>query len=290
MAFSESLKKETLERFRTRASYERRIDKEIELKIKRYRKEITKLQSQRISSAWPCTVIAEGDSWFNYTIAHDIPYYIEKRPCIKLLNLASPGDEVREMITPKQLERLARELKSGATDNTRYDAFIFSGGGNDLLRKGRFYYFLNNYHSGMNAKDLVNTKIVNCALAVLKNGFETIISTRDENSPETKIYFHSYDFAQPTGKPVCFSGPWLKPGLDRRKVPKSLQPEVVREFLLIFDRALKGVVKTAANAELVPTQGTVEKSEWANEIHPTNKGFKKLASKFFTAIEADFAR
>jgi hypothetical protein len=39
---------------------------------------------------------------------------------------------------------------------------------------------------------------------------------------------------------------------------------------------------------VVPTQGTLAKEDWANELHPYPKGFGKLAQKFLAALQSYF--
>jgi hypothetical protein len=216
--------------------------------------------------------------------------YLDNKPLTEVLNLAWPGDEVRDMLSPKQRKRLVRELKRGPARRRKYDAFLFSGGGNDLLGDGRFRLWLNDYEAGMSVADVINQPALKNILDYLVERYEEIIAIRDENSPTTRLYIHSYDFAQPTGKPVCGRGPWLKPALDLRKVPTAMQADVVAHFLRQFDRRLKKLANRATNVELVSTQGTLTRDEWANEIHPTASGFRKIANRFFAAIETDFPR
>ena len=272
---------------RNQILYERHVDAEIEERIAKYRERMAAMFSAAQKTDRPRSIVAEGDSWFRYIVGKALIYHIDVRPRNEVLNLASPGDEVRDMMTPKQLNRLKRVLKSGPTRGRKFDAFLFSGGGNDLLGDGRFRLWLNDYESGMTAHDVVNQSTLQKMLQYLEDRYEEIISVRDEQSPRTPMYLHSYDFAQPTGTPVCGRGPWLKPGLDSRKVPLKLQPDVVAEFLKFFSNMLTRIAKRNDNVTHVLTQGTLSPEEWANEIHPTSAGFKKIASRIAKMLEAD---
>jgi hypothetical protein len=39
---------------------------------------------------------------------------------------------------------------------------------------------------------------------------------------------------------------------------------------------------------LIDTQGTLTDEEWANELHPGSRGFKKIAQKFVNELRANF--
>jgi len=39
---------------------------------------------------------------------------------------------------------------------------------------------------------------------------------------------------------------------------------------------------------VVPTQGTLAKEDWANELHPYPPGFEKLAGRFLSALQHRF--
>jgi hypothetical protein len=39
---------------------------------------------------------------------------------------------------------------------------------------------------------------------------------------------------------------------------------------------------------IVPTQGTLAESEWNDELHPSRRGFEKIAAKFRTELKKQF--
>lgn len=270
--------------------HEARMDRAIEANCDAYRGKMTQIFSQVSRSERPRTILAEGDSWFRYIVRDAIPTYLDQDPLNEVLNLASPGDEVRDMLSAKQLKRLTKVLKRGPTRRRKFDAFIFSGGGNDLLGQGRFRRWLHDYQAGMDPSALINRKALGSILDIVENGYREIISLRDRHSPTTMMYLHSYDFAQPSGEGVCGKGPWLKPSLTSRGVPAGMQFDVVKSFLETFKLKIYRIARTSNNVRVVPTQGTLNSSEWANEIHPKARGFRKIASKFAFAINQDFPR
>lgn len=110
---------------------------------------------------------------------------LEKLLNINIQNLASPGDEAREMLSPKQLTRLAKLLKRGPTKGWKYDCMLFSGGGNDLIGKDQFHKWLNPYKKGMTAMEVLNQTAIKGAFIVLEESYIELIEIRDANSPKT---------------------------------------------------------------------------------------------------------
>ncbi|UTW45881.1 SGNH/GDSL hydrolase family protein [bacterium SCSIO 12696] len=281
MEHSKRLKDDLKSQIRSRVRREKRTAKELQKFCEDYR---CWVETQKATGTKPITIIAEGDSWFKYMIGFAIIWHLENLLDIQILNLAWPGDEVEEMTTPKKLKRLANQLKSGAASRTKFDFFLFSGGGNDLVGKDTFHKWLNPYESGMQAQDILNMQTLNPALDLVESGYREIIALRDKHSPKTQLMFHGYDYAIPSDKGVCGRGPWMNPGLKLRKVPVRLRAPVVRLFLEEFDRRLDRLAEENDRITVAQTQGVLEENHWSNELHPTKSGFKKQAKVFEAEI------
>ena len=100
------LKKQVRSEVRTRI----RTDKEIDACCEKYRGWVN---GEKRKGKRPVTVIAEGDSWGRYVAGFAMVYYLKKLLKIEINNLASPGDELREMLSDRQSKRLIRELQNG---------------------------------------------------------------------------------------------------------------------------------------------------------------------------------
>jgi hypothetical protein len=283
MAFSEQLTNDIKTQTKKNAVLQRKLDRELDKESKRYRKWAAKDLKQGND---PITIIAEGDSWGRYVIGKALPFYISKLMGLEILNLSSPGDETRDMMAPKQRKRLVRELKRGPAPGKKYKFMFFSGGGNDLTGSDRFHKWLNPFKSSMSVNDVLNQTTIDAALLLVKLDYQELIGIRDKHSPKTHLLFHGYDFAIPTGKGVCGKGPWLRPGLEIRKVPEAMHADVVKAFLIQFNDMLKDLAQKHGKISVIQSQGTLAPNEWANELHPKNVGFKKIARKFVNEIKA----
>jgi hypothetical protein len=234
------------------------------------------------------TILAEGDSWFDYPVpgATDVIRSLEQLLKLPIANMAHYGEEVRQMLSLKQRQEIERRLSTGAPDGKPWDAMLFSGGGNDVVGD-QLCIWLKSYTVGMPAHDVLDTERLDAVLEIVQAGYQDLITMRNAITPKTKLFFHQYDFALPNGHGVCTAGPWLRPSLIFRQVPGELRVEVVKLMLQRFAQAIASVSAGAPYVFLVPTQGTfpAPTSEWwANELHPTNRGFKAIAEKFQVAL------
>ncbi|MDP5008966.1 MAG: SGNH/GDSL hydrolase family protein, partial [Glaciimonas sp.] len=237
-----------------------------------------------------------GDSWFDYPLPipilaqSDIIAHLKRLPSMtpQVLSLAQNGETTEDMLGVKKIHDLFDQFNDPA--NGKFDAILFSGGGNDLVGN-QFRLWLNDTKTVNDdpAKGL-NAIRVAAILAVVKAGYEDLMLIRDKIAPTIPIFAHSYDFAIPSGIGVACSGLWLRPGLDDRgwSNPASAR-DIVKEVLLQFNHMLAGF---AANPDYhfvhVQTQGTLSDDLWANELHPTPTGFAEITAKFVEALRLQF--
>lgn len=238
-------------------------------------------------------VLAEGDSWFHYPVgrAGSVIEQLQSMTGLPVANMAHYGDEVRQMLSLHEREEIAKRLEQSVNDKEPFDALLFSGGGNDIVGD-QLCIWLKAYAQGMPADQVVDTGRFDAVLSIVEAGYQDLVEIRNHISPETTIFLHTYDFAVPSGKGVCRIGPWLEPSLKFRGVPKALQWDVVHEILVHFDQRIRILASNARDVMLVSTQGTLQPTDewWANEPHPTDKGFKAIAQKFQAALKARFPR
>ena len=276
----------------SRRALQRRVRADRAQRYKEYRAWLTatpRWVRAGVAEARPLRILAEGDSWFEYPVpggGGGVIVQLKDLIHLKILNMAHHGDEVRQMLALSQREEILKRL----TDSEiTFDALLFSGGGNDLVGD-QFVLWLRDSQPGVPPEDLLDGPRVEAALGVVEAGYRDLITMRDQHSPNTRIFFHGYDFPRVTGKGVCGVGPWLKPSLDFRGIhDPEAQFRVVRALLLRFASMLQSLAAPPKNVFYVQTQGTLNPdADWANEIHPTAGGFKKIAQRFRTALKAQF--
>jgi hypothetical protein len=237
----------------------------------------------------PLNIFAEGDSWFDYPLSRDIIDWITAggAPQPQILNLAHYGDATTQMLGVAKRQRIIDNLRDQA--NGAFDALLFSGGGNDIAGD-QFCLWIVQFVTGMNPDAGVDNERLADILGVIRAAYADLIEIRDGINPDCVIFWHGYDFGQPTGDGVCGLGPWLKPSLDLRGwTDLAAGTEVVKVVLQAFDELLAQLEQQHNNVVYVRTQGTLSAaSDWANELHPTEQGFNKIAAVFLQALRQRF--
>jgi hypothetical protein len=244
-------------------------------------------------------ILAEGDSWFEYplpvTHGDGVIYQLEKLLGYPIANMAHHGLEVEQMMGLSLRQEIIARLSD---QRVRFDALLFSGGGNDIVGD-QFCIWLKDSPPVVPAPQMLDLKAVNSALAILEAEFRELVDIRDQYSADTVIFVHAYDFPPITGKGVCGEGPWLKPSLDyayKHLGVANPNPNdefvVVKTLLEMFGAMLQRVAADSVrkNFIVVPTQGTLNAnaSDWQNEIHPSSTGFVKIAEKFQASLGTVF--
>jgi len=106
------------------------------------------------------------------------------------------------------------------------------------------------------------------------------------------ILVHGYDYPVPDGRGFLggwgpLPGPWLEPGF-RAKGYDDLRKRIAMMVDIIdrFNTMLKGVAAIFPHVYYVNLRETLSndpasyKAWWANELHPTEPGFRRVAEKF----------
>ena len=234
-------------------------------------------------------IFAEGDSWFDYPLSRDTIGWItaDGTPQPEILNLSHYGDATTQMLGVAKRKRIIDNLQD--PENGTFDALLFSGGGNDIAGD-QFCLWLVQFVAGANPADAVDTQRLEDMFGVIQAAYVDLIKIRDSIIPNCVIFLHAYDFAQPTGQGVCGLGPWLKPSLDLRGwTDFPVAAEIIKEVLQRFDKVLAQLEQQYKNVVYLHTQGTLSPAtDWANELHPTEQGFNKIAAVFLQALRKKF--
>lgn len=247
-------------------------------------------------------LVAAGDSWFDYPI-HDILKLLEDNYGYNVESAAHRGDPIEAMAYQNgQLDKCARSLEKVIAQGAVPKAVLLSGGGDDIAGR-EFGMLLNNATSpiaGWNAEivdGLLNQRIV----AAYKTMLVSITALCQKDLGKSlPILIHGYDYPVPDGRGFLggwpFPGPWLQPGFREKlynDLPASLQ--LMRAIIDRFNGMLAALVKEPAfaNVRYVDLRGTLStelknsayRSWWANELHPTEKGFNAVTDKFAAVLK-----
>ncbi|MFG6432733.1 SGNH/GDSL hydrolase family protein [Roseateles sp. LYH14W] len=236
------------------------------------------------------TIIALGDSWFWYlknNVATPLHSILNKRMDHIILVRGANGAEAQEYTSGVIFQTLERDLDKTRGYGKTIKAVFLSGGGNDLAGPEDFLPLLE--------EDCSKFKTAEACLRIRQPGklfgkvtsaLGTIIELVENKIPGTPVFAHSYDYANPNGLGFFGLGQWLRFPMDQCKVPRSLQQDLIN---LLIDRYWEAMVKLRKQfpqLQLIDQRGTLGRDEWANELHPTPAGFKKIAKRWKPQLEA----
>lgn len=253
------------------------------------------------------TIVSDGDSWFAYPrkwIILGKPSNLidhlssSTRYHANFLNMASNGDEAVDMVSGRQKHQLVDILRwHGKSKNRKpVDLLLFSGGGNDIVGKNDFERFLKPYKNAyITGRQCVNLRRLHRKVKQIGLAYQELLDIRDHYCPETLIVTHTYDYPYPSLTGGVFLGGliktkgWMKRFMDAAGIKEELQADVIKVFMDAMAEEILNVESKREGFIVVDSRGTLAgKKEWLNEIHPTSRGFKKIADLMFMKMKESF--
>jgi hypothetical protein len=232
------------------------------------------------------TILMIGDSWFWYpldNIALEIGCVMTDQTLVVVGNNGADAAQWSD--------KYRKDIDFGfKMYGSAVRALLLSGGGNDIAGMSDFLRLLKDNCS--------KAKVVNecfregqpeALLAKIIGAYREVILRFRAYNKVAPVLMHNYDNAWPTGKGVLGPADWLKAPMDKAKVPQNLRRALFKELiqrLHMAQMALK-IEKILAPLIAISSAGTLPENDsskdqwWANELHPTPAGFKRLAAKAF---------
>jgi len=244
------------------------------------------------------TLVAEGDSWFDYPL-NDVLRFLEDRHGYDVESAAHAGDSVEQMAYSNgQLEELLRRLEKLLRRGVVPRAVVLSGGGNDLAGP-EFAMMLNHAESGIAGlsesilRGVIDERLKTAYVVILSGVTRACEARLGRKLP---IVVHGYDYPVPDGRGVggifgFLPGPWLEPGFRVKGFSRLDDRRGI--IVVLIDRFNRMLAEVSAlpgfdhvhHIDLRRTLTSANyKTDWANELHPTAKGFEAVAKKFATVI------
>lgn len=243
-------------------------------------------------------LVAEGDSWFDYPW-HDVLQMLEDHHGYDVESVAHKGDSIESMAYSGQLEEFARLIEKLLRQGVRPTAILLSGGGNDVA--GAEISVLINHarsaHAGLNdqvVEGVVDRRVFDAFVTVLTS---VTMVCRRRTGGTVPILIHGYGHPVPDGRGVLggwgpLPGPWLQPGF-RNKGFSQLDAcvEIAADLIDRFNAMLRRVAALPEFSHVryvdvrdALSNGADYRTWWANELHPTTRGFEAVAKRFAAAI------
>ena len=233
------------------------------------------------------SILAIGDSWFWYplpggSLISQLGKLVQSKEH-NILALGYNGAEAYDYVFGKY-EKSVRTALQLYGDGL--SAVFVSGGGNDYAGFNDLRpLLLRDCSRSTSAEACFNASPggeLPRLMEKIKNSYITLLGRivfHCHSAGFQRIFIHNYDYAIPSGIGVFGQqSTWLKAALDDARVPAAYQAECIRHVLNKFTEALEQIArKNSDRIVLVKSNGTLTAGDWANELHPTQSGFEKIA-------------
>lgn len=260
-------------------------------------------------------ILAEGDSWFHIGFAPKPgkpknlldPLGFAKSTVIA--SLALSGDTIKHISKPGSNSGLIEAMA-----HRKWDLILLSAGGNDLIDalvsdgsykiNGQSVSILKSASQGSHFMDYIDLDALQLLLDHIELYYHRFAALRESEgngiNRGTKIVAHCYDYITARDAPLNFfgaHGPWAFKAMTKLNIPNDhKQWQLITDYL--FERLaerLQRLASTIPNLTVINTLDTLKPAksgstgrsgDWENEIHPTPKGYKKLADKKISPVLA----
>jgi len=226
-------------------------------------------------------VLSEGDSWFGYPFGKDLNDHIAELGSFNIRHFEKAGDElVDDMMHNRQIKLLTKALTED-----QFQLLLYSGGGNDVVADNLKHY-ISDKENGIGPLNRVIQNTTFARIEELKSKFIDLIELVEKHQDNCPIIVNGYSPITPSDKGFEILGfkvlgPWVKPTLDEKGVPAKYQAELINFIMDLFNQMLLTLSQQYPSFHYIDLRKQkLNKRDWANEIHPTSSGFKKLSKHY----------
>ncbi|MEO8380772.1 MAG: SGNH/GDSL hydrolase family protein [Acidobacteriota bacterium] len=288
------------------------VAKQREQVLKRRRKVLNALPEAMMPEAAPADamaleavatrghLIAEGDSWFDYP-GVDVIRVLEDELGFDVESVAHAGDRVEMMAFGRdQLTKFSAAIEKVIRRNGTPKGILLSGGGNDVAGQA-FGFLLNHFGSpdaGPNESIVRGVIDERCRDAYIHILAAVTQLCREKLSGQVvPILIHGYGRVVPDGRGFLggawfLPGPWLEPGFIEKGFSDVAQRQAIMDQIIDrFNAMLADIVTLSAfqHVKYIDLRDVLPNSPnrklfWANELHPTDRGFRAVAARFAAAL------
>jgi hypothetical protein len=259
--------------------------------------------------------IAQGDSWFSigavpFSATTNVLAYAGLPTHAAVVNCADPGYTLKRMLD-RVADPVFQQLLFGAMEHS-WDGILISGLGNDLidalsakasapvgarllLTTAEWGPIEDGPVRYLSQKGWAAFKVY--ALALYKDLDQ--MRQRSKTNTSALIITHTYDLATPRNAPAGPAGPWLFKALTSYTIPPDDWCGLANLMLgRLSDLLCNEIAQEIPNMHVIKTQGLLTPAplgskgkvgHWANEIHPSNSGYKVLGKTWSKELQTLYA-
>jgi hypothetical protein len=238
------------------------------------------------------SALAIGDSWFWY-VNNNIVGTMINHPALNkdhanIQLVGYNGARLRDYVGDgKYADTVNHFLRPNFVDV--FSEFYISGAGNDAVDYG---LALRDDCSGISSPAAcIDEGHMEAMLSALRQSLTQLIAgiraATADRPVQPPIFMHGYDYPIPDNRGFEFglihAGPWLAPAMKDHKVDTSMTLRIGIAKILIDrlnDEVLVPLAQATPGLVHIDSRGILPhdsyRDYWANELHPTNYGFKRI--------------
>ena len=263
-------------------------------------------------------LLAQGDSWFSIGaippgLTSNLLAQMELTRSAAVVNCARPGIELSHM-SDTSTQRTFRKLLAEKNFAVKWDAILFSGGGNDLINAAsigpnvppNLRLLATAAERGPNpatGDDYISAPGWQTFETHMTAVFDGVVALRDSGiNRQVPMVFHTYAHIMPRPAPVAPGhGPWLQPAMVAFAVPKqdwlAVSSALIDRLADLFARLMAAhrAIDPGCELHLVDSRpvplvlgdqsATGPSGDFFNEIHPTRGGYTKLVAAWRAPVD-----
>lgn len=247
------------------------------------------------------TVVAEGDSWFDYLPGKDVLDWLRGEYGYTIHKFAEGGDTLENMVYGTEIRRNFSRKPAGlvevveAVQKHQPRAVLFSAGGNDVAGAELMTYL---HHSSSPESNggakWLRTDEWNLSLRHSEATIRTFAQAIWKANPNATVLMHGYARPVPDGRAVVnfpfgwrFIGPWLRSSFASKGYTDWEKTEPwIGQLLDDYNKMLAGIAASIGTRfRYVDVRPAVGRNDWANELHPANPAFSRVAARIHTVLK-----
>lgn len=225
-------------------------------------------------------VVAEGDSWFElpwFFEVYAIAEWIERDKRFDMENVADYGHTLENILAEPEHMAAIREVKP--------HYFMLGAGGNDLqvglAKESEEDCYIHKYAPNRPVDGYL-TGAGEEGLRQIGRRYQELLNQVHSEFPTLPIFCHGYDYPHP--RSLNGAGNYIGQHLKRRGIPDRLMGPIVNPVLDKLNDVLAQVTSSVETARYLDCRGKTGPSDWMDDMHPRNPGFKALAMIFENAM------
>lgn len=252
-------------------------------------------------------LVSEGDSWFQFPfLIDDVVDHLSDDYLI--WSVGAAGDTLDNMVYGRRTKGEFEYLDALIRFKDSVRGFLFSGAGNDIIGEDKetgdaaLFRLLRPFNG--NVTDVfghVNFAVLGQALSKLKEGYEHVVTQIRGTAglEDLPIFVHGYDYVFPypwggtqdSRDPIyAKNDEWLGEPFSKRGIhDQGLRGMIIHVLIDALYEMLYELAgdSAASHISVVDCRNAMpDLSDWNDEIHGTDDGFKKVADRFRQAINA----